>query len=757
MLFYLLIVFRINILYNEVDGKTSIFAIFLINKDKKYNARRKQMRKLENYLIPLPQKIEQGAAEYTVADFCGKVAIRLSVKCDLTRSALEVVGKKLADLAAVTADGKRGDYRIAIKVDPDDPAFDGIESYEAYYVKTARRESILCGKTPAGAFYAAVTFAQMLSSGLDSVIVPEAYVLDWPDTRFRGHSIDTRYGNEFMTREDYFNMIDYFADQKINILMVNLYNCWNYQYDNDPVEFLYTKIPGHPEIKTPMRMKYYSVREGRWVHKENLLPSLFEDDFFPEVVRYGKKKNIVVAPKINTLGHNTLIPRLYPEISAKNEDGTPKNMGFCTNNPKTYELVFGLMDKLIDKYILPFGNDEIHLGLDEIYETFNCKCPKCRELSGHDIFVAYAIKLAKHAKERGIRTVYMSHDMFISMEKLDDSVKQVFVDAGVDDVLTIGWWTYEDPIAGLFYGKSDKVNPILRSRIHPYSGYQNWMAIQETQENIRGCVKLGYERGFEGVIAYGAYDPAFDRNFLTIADVAWNRGEVENPCGFDIRYAEKYYPKNKEKALAAFRAFFEMAHDDVHQYWQNRLNRWLDYYMFSYRDKHYDEQGKLYLTLRNYPGTCYTRLINSDRVDVAYLEMVKKNAAVCLEFFENSGRYDAFNDMWLLTCRHYERAADEFLTVLGLYKEYNDGAVDARTVICELDRLVSERERLMSFVECAKLEHTRPTYLRNMSVVRQYMIDLRDYFCRELKAGNHPKFDVTNLDYAMSERFSFLR
>ena len=715
------------------------------------------MRRIEDYLIPLPKKIEQSEKSFVLAHFAGSVAVRLCEKCDLTRSARDVLTKKLGALAAVTTDGKRGDYKITVKVDGADSAFDGIESDEAYYVKCAKRETLLVGKTPRGAFYAAVTFAEMLSADGDTVTAPEAYVLDWPDMRFRGHSIDTRYGNEFMSREDYFNMIDYFANQKINTLMINLYNCWNYQYDNDPVEFLYTKIPGHPEIKTPMRMKYYSVREGRWVHKENLLPSLFENDFFADVVKYGKTKNIVVVPKINTLGHNTLIPRLYPEISAKNEDGTPKNLGFCTCNPKTYELVLGLVDKLIDKYILPFGNDEIHLGLDEIYGYYKCNCPKCRNLSEHEIFVNYAIRLAKHAKSRGLKTVYMSHDMFISMEKLDDSVKQVFVDAGVDDVLTIGWWTYEDPIAGLFYKKADKVNPILRSRIHPYSGYQNWMAIQETQENIRGCVKLGYERGFEGVIAYGAYDPAFDRNFLTIAEVGWRQDLVDDVDGFDRRYAEKYYPKNKEKAITAFHAFFEMAHDDVHEYWQNRLNRWLDYYMFSYRDKNYDENGKLYLTLRNYPGTCYTRLLNSDRVDVAYLEMVKKNAKVALDFFENSGRYDAFNDMWLLTVRHYERAADEFLSVLGLYREYERGAIGAEDVICELDRLVGEREKLMSFVECAKLEHTRPTYLRDMSVVRQYLIDLRDYFCRELKAGNKPKFDVTNLDYAMSERFSFLR
>ncbi len=715
------------------------------------------MRKLSNFLIPLPKKIEEGAGVFKLASFAGRVAVRLGVKCDLTRSAREIIEKKLRALADVSCDGVRGDYKISIKVDALDPAFEGTDSDEAYYVKTGKRETVLVGKCAAGAFYAAVTLSEMLELVLDDVAVKEAYVFDYPDMKYRGHTLESRYGTEFLSKEDYFDIIDYFSAQKINRLCLTLYDCWNYQYDNNRMQYLYIPIPGHPEIVTPKNMKYYSVKEGKWVHKENVIPVMYREKYLPEVIAYAKKRNIVIIPQINTLGHNNLVPGYIHEISAKNEDGTPKGQGYCTMNPATYEFMFSWIDDIIDNYILPFGNDEIHFGLDEVGEAYKCQCPKCRDLSRTEIFLDYAIKLIQYAKSRGMKHVFLCHDMFLELDAVTDENKKRFEDAGVDDVAVLDWWTYEDPTAGLFFGKADKVRPILRSRIKPYTSYQNWTCAQDTHENIRGCMKVALEHGFEGSDAYGTFDYSFDKNFETLADLSWNNGEVDNVEGFDSRYAEKNYPKNREAAGVALRAMRDIMIDEAHNNFQSRINRWLEYYNFCYRVKKTNEDGTLSLELKNFPGEPYDRLLRSDRVDVAYLELILKNTRVAIDFFENSGRYDRFNDTWLLTARHYNRLADEYLSVLGAYKMYEDGTKCPAYVISVLNRLIDEREKLMAFAEGAKMRANSYTYLRNMSVFRQYLIDLRDYFKREISAGRRPKMDITNLDYAMSEKFFFLR
>ena len=715
------------------------------------------MSKLSDILIPLPQKIEEGDAKFKVSAFGGKVVIKTGVKCDLIASARDCLEKRLNSLAAVTADGKRGDYKITVTVDGADSAFDGIESDEAYYVKTSKREALLVGKTPAGAYYAAVTFADMLTECEGNVTVPEAYVLDWPDFKYRGHTLESRFGTEFLTREDYYEIIDYFAAQKINRLMPVLYDCWGFQYDNDPAEYLYVPIPGHPEIKTPTRIKYYSVKEQKWINKNGLLPSMYKEDFLGDVVAYGKKKNVTVVPMTNSLGHNTLIPRMIPEISAKNEDGTSKNWGYCTSSEETYNVLFAWMDSIIDKYVLPYGNNELHLGLDEVPPTYKCECPRCRDLERTDIFIDHAIKMIRHAKERGMKRVYIYHDMFLSYDAVTDETKQRFIDGGVDDVTVIDWWTYEDPTAGLFFGKADKVRPIMKSMIKPYTSYQNWTVAQDCFENIRGTVKLAIGQGFEGSCAYSTYDRSFDKNFCLLADISWNNANVDGVEQFEARYAEKRYPNNKEKALTALRAMRDIMIDEVHNNYQNRTTRWLEVYPYCYRIQNRDEKGRLLsLDIKNFPGDIYDRLKRSDRVDVAYLELLYKNSAVAIDFFENSGTNDKYNDAWLLTARHINRLADEYLSMLAVSAEYDRGACPVK-VVDVLNRLITERESLMAFAEDVKERAQSYMYLRNMSHFRQYLVDLRDYFCREINAGKRPKLDLCDLNYAMSERFAFLR
>ena len=47
----------------------------------------------------------------------------------------------------------------------------------------------------------------------------------------RGHFMECRYGSDFMTLDDRKDAIDYFADMKINTLIIGLYGCWPRQYD----------------------------------------------------------------------------------------------------------------------------------------------------------------------------------------------------------------------------------------------------------------------------------------------------------------------------------------------------------------------------------------------------------------------------------------------------------------------------------------------------------------------------------------------
>ena len=255
--------------------------------------------------------------------------------------------------------------------------------------------------------------------------------------------------------------------------------------------------------------------------------------------------------------------------------------------------------------------------------------------------------------------------------------------------------------------------------------------------------------GFLGMETYSSFEYCYDKNYRTLADVAWNNSTIDDMAEFNVRYAYRNYPDETARAVSVFDGMFDAMKDETGEMYMNRACYKLDYYFYCYRQAE--------LKLKDFPGGAYKLLTEKGEEFIPYLEYLKQKSAPAVEFFRDTKNPSKINSMWLLTARQYYVLADEYLTIYGLYKSYNEGLADKEEVIRELTRLIAERESLMLLAEEVRLPATSYTYLRNMSVFRQYMIDLLDYFKRESNAGRRPKLDVTDLSYAMSDKFEFLR
>ena len=706
------------------------------------------MPNLSKILIPKPQKLtscgktvkiaEFNTPDFTIEAAAGDVKISEGVK---------IIREKLFNIAAIDTEG--GNYKITVTVDAKNEKLKDIDKAEAYFIEVGDTCATLCGKDAAGAFYAAVTFADMIYVEGDGVFVEMAEIIDYPDFMRRGHFIEDRYGTEFLTLDDWKNFIDYSAIMKLNTLTIGVYGCWTYQYDSKIAEYIYIPIKKYPEIKSPKDVKYFSVKENKWIYKKDVLPYMYEQDFLGDIIAYGKTKNVLVKPLFNSLGHNTLLPRIFPEISAKHEDGTPTNSGFCTKSERTYEILFDIYDEIIDRYLLPNGVYDIQIGLDEVTPDAVCHCEMCRDKTHPELMIEYIIKVCKHLKARGMKHIYIYHDMlFHHFDMVNEDLRDLFIKEGIYDEVVLDWWTYEYPTT-LFWGKTDKVNNLFHSVIKPFTGYHHWSTAGDNNENVRACAKVAKDLSFEGMETYSSLEYCYDKNYLTVADVSWNNSTIDDMEEFNERYAYRNYPKNAAKALNAFHAIRDAMIDETHANYAARINRFFEYYPYCYRNK----DG----TLKNFPGAAFEKIRSDEAEYVAYLERLKQKSSVAIEFFENSGTSSLANDVWLLTAKHYYTVSDEYLTVYGLDKAYNNGTADAFEVIRELKRLIAQRERLMLLAENVRIDATAQTYLRNMSNFRQYLIDLYTYFECELKAGRAPKLDVTNLDYVQSRAALFLR
>ncbi len=366
-------------------------------------------------IIPVPKNLTVGRKKLSIGRL-GFANFKITAKKldgTLAKNALAELYKGLSLVVGAPAESAEGEVSIKLEISSRVPECVERNTDQAYKIVVNKNGITLTGYGEAGVYYAVTTLLQTVEVVNNEVLVPEMKMIDYPDLRTRGHFLETRYGSNLMTLDDWKEVIDNMVSMKHNQLAVSLYGCWQMQYDGIISEYVYIPIPQYPLLKSDVVKKYYSPKKGGWVNEVVEVP-MVKEDFFGELIAYGKSKGVEVFPLWNSYGHNTLIPRMYPEV-APIVDGEPQKVGFCVSSPKTYELLFNIYDYIIDKYLKPNGIESFHIGLDEVRDergvdldapdklyTPLCQCPECAKLSKQEKMIGHAIKLISYLKSRGM-------------------------------------------------------------------------------------------------------------------------------------------------------------------------------------------------------------------------------------------------------------------------------------------------------------------------------------------------------------------
>lgn len=105
----------------------------------------------------------------------------------------------------------------------------------------------------------------------------------------------------------------------------------------------------------------------------------------------------------------------------------------------------------------------------------------------------------------------------------------------------------------------------------------------------------------------------------------------------------------------------------------------------------------------------------------------------------------------------YKALADEFLTIYTCAKAYNANEISEFDFLSELDRLIKQRDYTISLCETVRIPANQYTTVRDMTVVREFMTDLRTYIKNEIRAGRKPEIDLINFKKYLSDTSLFLR
>ncbi len=677
-------------------------------------------------IFPEPQICEWSDSTVRIT---GGVDVRVPEGAgELARYAASVVRGALgADGGAAVIMGTAAD--AVPEVDGLLTRLEGVPNADQGYVLSINRDRIvLAGFTETGVLYAAQTLAQMVQGDAGDASLRAGVIVDWPRRKYRGIFAESRWCSELMTLQDWKDAIDVLAGLKFNVLDVGIANNWMIQYEGKRSEFLLVPIRKYPQLRAPQQIEYYSAVKGENVRLE-YLPRMFEEDFFGDIVAYGASRGITVYPHFNTPGHNTLIPRKIPEISSKDEQGNPVGYGFCLSNPATYQVMFDILDEIVDRYLLPHGVRFFHLGLDEVWPILGmdesepsrvvspfCRCPDCAGKDWYDQFVDYTVALCRHLADKGIEKIGMWHDSFARGGRMNEELVQRFSREGLRDKVVLHWWQYD----GFF----DTIHPELgvASWVVPMTGYYYWTPLSNHLDNIYLAAQKGEQENAEGAESYTVYYNAYYHNYACLAEYSWNPnvGDVD---AFKEKY-RRFMMGDSDQGRAAFERF-EFITEDMAP-----TSSAIYHYTYSYA-----MNRRAAFIRGNYPQAIVEQLWDNPGGIWNNLEMIHSRARQAGEMFADPALWRrnpaSLNRAYAAEMARTAASAGLFLSMAKAVRVYRDMQADAdfrldplADSISNLEAALAEMDGAIKSIETDLPAYMGPSMIRELTMQRELACSL---------------------------------
>lgn len=355
-----------------------------------------------------------------------------------------------------------------------------IENTPEAYVLSLGEESVIWASDRDGLVHAFAALEMLL----DENECLSGCIADLPRCSFRGYRI-------FLPSVD---GIDTFKDMVDRILVY-------YRYNRIILEIGGAmEYKRHPEINENWRRFCADLNEysGKaqvvqhktfpWpknsIHKDNAEGGVLTQEEVRELVEYCSVRGIRAVPEVPCLSHADYIVQAYPELNERREDPYPDT--YCPSNPKSYEILFDVMDEIIGV----FHPDIMHIGHDEILSLG--LCPECRKHDPRDLLLRDVQMIRGYLKERGIE-VMMYGDKLIRLRDHDT----VYPDCGGNENYTPGHPRYipatyplidrmpEDLIiANWYWGIAEEYDPKFLARYRMMFANFNGLGIRGFSSRI---------------------------------------------------------------------------------------------------------------------------------------------------------------------------------------------------------------------------------------------------------------------------------
>lgn len=181
------------------------------------------------------------------------------------------------------------------------------------------------------------------------------------------------------------------------------------------------QFESHPEINEAVIHANKMHAEGKWpafAHAGVAEGGFASKEAVRDFIDYMRAFGLDVIPEIQSLGHVQFMTLAHPEIAeieeeaeklnidTRDEDARPETFykhSYCPSNPKSYEILFDLIDEIVDVFR---PKEYVHMGHDEVYQLG--VCPVCKKKNGAELYYGDVMKIYNHLKSKGLKMMIWS-------------------------------------------------------------------------------------------------------------------------------------------------------------------------------------------------------------------------------------------------------------------------------------------------------------------------------------------------------------
>ena len=160
-------------------------------------------------------------------------------------------------------------------------------------------------------------------------------------------------------------------------------------------------------------------------HPELRAPNPSKKEQIGKLAAECKKHHIRLIPQFQCLGHQSWKEHTFPLLAKYPQfDETPGQYpnnkeiycrSWCPLHPQVNQIVFGLMDELIDA----FEADAFHVGMDEVFIIGDVNCPRCKGKDKAKLFAQAVNDYYEHLVKKHKLEMLMWGDRLIDAGKIN--------------------------------------------------------------------------------------------------------------------------------------------------------------------------------------------------------------------------------------------------------------------------------------------------------------------------------------------------